>query len=179
MGYYGRVSLTVDRRAMMLGLVALGGCGQLGNVGAVVDKAGPLIDTVKRVADDVTLISDGLTPIILAIKDAVPPATVGRVADLITGLKDSAAELSKVSSAPAGQSTVQKVVAAVSGIAAAAAPFLVGTPYGQVLVAAQALLPTIQAAVGLVADRPRTARVAMAPDDARSVLARSAGRGGA
>lgn len=165
MGYHGRISLTVDRRVMITGMVAAlaTGCSQLQSIiGAA--------DSIKKVAEDVGLISSGLAPVVAQITQLLPADTVSKVTAALDVVSKGAAELNTAVSIPAGQTTVQKIANAANAIISVAAPLLAGTPYGQTLLAVQALLPVVQGAVGLFV--AQAGPTGVSPDQARAILRR-------
>jgi hypothetical protein len=125
----------------------------------------------EAVADE-KLIAAGLLGALPSLGSAanIPAATVAAVGADIGKLQTVAVAVgqaaSNIDAQPLIQQTEQLLNAAVGALAGLALP----APFGPALTAAMALLPVIEAIIGMVT-APKAAAMAMTPDTAREILA--------
>ena len=149
----------IQRRTLLLaGTAALAGCASL---------------TPAAIASDVQLVATGvqaLAPLLGPL--GVPAATIAQVVALAADVSAHVTSIGSVVSSLTPPSNVAAIVTDVNAIATMVNPFTMNAAVGgqvyTILVAAQALLPAIEAAAGLPV--PTGAAPGMSPDDARSLL---------
>ena len=149
----------IQRRTLLLaGTAALAGCANL---------------TPASIASDVQLVANGIqvfAPLLAPL--GVPASVVAEVVALAADVAAKTTSIGSVISSLTPPSNVAAIVSDVRAIAGLVEPILPNTPAGNaarvILMAALALLPSIQAAAGLPV--ATGSAPGMAPADARAVL---------
>ena len=152
----------MNRRAFLAVPLALAACGPTNNV-------------IATVSDDAIVIANGLQAILprLATVAGMSTSTLAIIANAVASLQATAQALKGASSTAQAQGFVQKIETYVNTIVSVLASFNLPPPIGDVLTAADVLLPIIEVAVGLVLParaRYRAMATTMAPDKARTIL---------
>jgi hypothetical protein len=129
---------------------------------------------VNQAASDIGLINAGIAAFLASPAAAsIPSATLTQIKTHAADLQSAASTVATNVTAVPDASTADAVVSDVNAIVAAAAalpPGLISAPAPELLAAANALLPSVEALVGLLRG-PLAAAPAMSPDRARAVLA--------
>ena len=158
----------LNRRMVLLGSTALGGCATFNaNAG--------------KVATDVGLIADGLKGVLTQLGSLnipqLTPSVMSTVGSAVASLEALAQQIAAASSTAAQQPLVQQIYTYVSRIVAVLTPILAAIPatagIAVALQAAQVLLPIIFAAVNLVLPASAPAvpgSIPLTPDEARLIL---------
>lgn len=155
----------ISRRAVLAASVGVlpllaAGCSALGNL------------TPASVAQDVNLIAQALPNILAQMKVSVPAIVATALSDLVA----AAQAIASAETTAAAQPIVQRVAADVMAVAAAVLPLVPGGSVVAVAIqAAQALIPAIETAVGLVTT-VSAVPAAMSASEARLILAGDAAR---
>lgn len=160
----------MNRRGFML----FAGCGALSLSGcAIPTKALTITGTA---VSDISLIASGIAAGFPALEASglVNAKTLATVQGYITQLTSIAGTITNTSSQLQGQSAVQQMETILNAIVAALAGLSLPAPFGPALIAANALLPVVEVAVGLAVSAVAGAP-AMSPEAARAALVKAGG----
>lgn len=158
----------ISRRTLMtmtssVALLALAGCSSMARSGLA-----------KQVVDDVAAIAGGLQAVLgpLSTIVGISPSTLATVSNLVSGITAVAQQVSAATTTSAAQPLVQQIEADVNAVVAALASLPLPPQISMALMAAQVLLPLIEAAVNLVITPapPKAVASGMTPNGARIYL---------
>lgn len=144
-------------------IALLAGCANLGKI----------VDAAPTIASDAQLIADALEAILPTIKTLVgiSQKTYDKIAAVVASIKSTASALASSSTASSAASLVSSLVSGVASVVAALGGVAMPSWITVALDAAGALLPILEAAVGIAKAPTAALAPAMPPAEARRILA--------
>ena len=149
------------RKSLLVGtMLTLSACSLFETPAPVVGPPGPPgppgpvapVVSPASVANDISLIANGIANAINnpSVQSLIPPATLPKVQQAVADLQSLSSQIAADPSAQLTKANVTQIESLVNDIVADVSGLPLPAPWPTILTAAQVLLPTVEAAVGIV-----------------------------